>query len=328
MCMGRVSLRQAFSGHALARVVPPGKWREDDFGAFSVQPDLSKAEEAEIVEGDGFEIHDVPQADSSGFTHFLDGAERKWRAGYYGMHPIMLAHTSAALLKREGRKMAAPTADRYFGGALVAFAPEPCAHLIQQANIKVHALKVEEGDTPALMEQKARERIQRERENHEVALAVGFDNDGWLLVDGGIGRSLEANRSLKNVVGIVKTHTRQYFCKPESVEAVLGMRAGQRTSLFKRKHDSKQGAEVLSCYLKLRDSERYGPLFGLIRVEIPEFDALKDRIDQIAGWIMLERAPLSLPDPRYDRLLYPIRLVEEHLKARQPSEAAIAGIIG
>lgn len=321
-------MRQAFAGDALARVVPPGKWREDDFGAFSTQPDLTKAEEAEVVEGSTFEVFDVPVAESSKLTHFLDGAERRWRAGYYGMHPILLAHTSAALLKREGRKMEAPTPNRYFGAELVAYSPEPCARQVHDAGLKVRVVPVEEGDTPALIEQKAKEWIQRERENHEVALAKGFENEGWLLIDGGIGRGLEANRDLKQVVGIVKTHTRQYFSKPDSVSKVLGMRAGQRTSLFKRKHDSKQGAEVLSCYMKLRESERYGPLFGLVRVEIPELDALRERIDEICGWLMVERAPLSMPDPRYDRLLYPIRLVEAHLKARQPSDAAIAGIIG
>lgn len=326
--MGRISLRQVLAESPLARVVPPGTWREDDFGAFSAQPDLTKAEEAETVEPGGFAVYPVRGGTSSELTHFLDGAERKWRVGYYGMNPILLAHTSAALVQRVDRKIESPAPGRYFGADLVAFAPEPCAHLVQMAGVKVRVVKIEEGDTPAIVEQRCREWIQREREGHEIALAVGFQNNGWLLVDGGIGRVLESNRGLKNIVGIVKTHTRQYFSKPESIEAVLGMKAGERTSLFKRKKDSKQGAEVLSCYLKLRDSDRFGPLFGLVRLEIPDTEESKIRIDQIAGWVMHERTPLSMPDPRYDRLIYPIRLVEEHLKSRQPSDAAIAGVIG
>ncbi len=29
---------------------------------------------------------------------------------------------------------------------------------------------------------------------------------------------------------------------------------------------------------------------------------------------------MSLPDPRYDRLLYPFRMCEQHLRSRAPSE--------
>lgn len=293
-----------------------------------MQPDLTKAEDAELAEGTAFEVFDVPALEHSGFTHFLDGAERKWRAGYYGLYPLTLAHTSAALLRREDRKVHAPEAGRYLGQGLRVYAPEPCAAKVQATGLAIQVVHIEEGDTPAIVEKKTRELIQDERERHEVDLARHFADEGWLLVDGGIGKAIEQNRRLTQIVGIVKTHTKQYFSRPDSVMKVLGMRPGQRTSLFKRKHDSKQGAEVLSCYLKLRDSAAYGPLYGLIRVEIPELESAKGRIDEIAGWILAERAPLSKPDPRFDRLLYPIRLVEEHLKARQPSDAAIAGIIG
>jgi len=37
--------------------------------------------------------------------------------------------------------------------------------------------------------------------------------------------------------------------------------------------------------------------------------------DRISRWLLAERAPISAPDPRWDRMLYGIRSVEEFLKA-------------
>jgi hypothetical protein len=69
-------------------------------------------------------------------------------------------------------------------------------------------------------------------------------------------------------------------------------------------------------------------MFGLARAEMPAEGRYLEMADEIAGWILTERCPLSLPDPRFDVLLYPIHLVELHLKARQPSDAAIGGLVG
>jgi hypothetical protein len=40
--------------------------------------------------------------------------------------------------------------------------------------------------------------------------------------------------------------------------------------------------------------------------------------DRISRWLLAETTPLSLPDARWDRLLYPIRDCEEFLRARAP----------
>jgi hypothetical protein len=41
----------------------------------------------------------------------------------------------------------------------------------------------------------------------------------------------------------------------------------------------------------------------------------------LSGWLMSERTPLSCPDERWDRLLYPIHAVEERLRAQAGSWA-------
>lgn len=56
----------------------------------------------------------------------------------------------------------------------------------------------------------------------------------------------------------------------------------------------------------------------LVRVEGPASDATLGRADEISRWLLAERAPLSLPDGRWDRLLYPIRDCEAFLRSRAP----------
>lgn len=313
----------------MARVTPPSMGRSDDFGAFSIGPENSPGEDAEIVEGNAFDVFDVPFTDQTGFTHFMDGAERKWRVGFYGLHPIYLAHVSAGLLKREERTVLPPEEGRYSTGRLECFAPETAVAAATLAGLKCTPIKLEEGSTSAMVETQIRDAVQHAREHHEVNLAATFENgEGWLLIDGGIGWPLRVNARLAHAVGIVKTHSRQYVRSGASVNKLLNMRAGQRSALFRRPNDSRQGNEALSCYLKLRESSDQGPFYGLVRLEIPDLDEAKGRIDEIAGWVLAERTPLSLPDPRHDRLLYPIRLVETYLKALQPSPAAVLGFLG
>jgi hypothetical protein len=38
-------------------------------------------------------------------------------------------------------------------------------------------------------------------------------------------------------------------------------------------------------------------------------------VDELSRWILAERAPVSTPDVRWDRLLHGIRAVEEYLGA-------------
>ncbi|HSE67337.1 MAG TPA: hypothetical protein VLB12_10130 [Gemmatimonadales bacterium] len=38
-------------------------------------------------------------------------------------------------------------------------------------------------------------------------------------------------------------------------------------------------------------------------------------VDELSRWILAERAPVSTPDSRWDRLLYGIRAVEEYLRS-------------
>ncbi|MEZ0324471.1 MAG: hypothetical protein ACAH95_01070 [Fimbriimonas sp.] len=322
-----LNLRSILKGHPNIRLCPPASGPESDFGIS--QDDLVPAEDAQVVEGEEFALYDVQDPRHSGFTHFLDGAQRHWRAAYLGVLPIRLAHTSAALLERKERVLGAPT-DQTYSGSLDCFVPDGDPDLLfklREAGFKVRHISALEDESALAIQLKIQKKIEDRRKEHELELAARF-TDGCLLVDGGIGEVLPLLVDGAFVVGLVKSHQKQYFKSAERHQIMLAMKAGQRTSVFLRKGTERQGKNAYSFYIKLRDGEYEPPMFGLARIEMPEESRYLEMADEIAGWVLHERCPLSLPDRRFDVLLYPIHLVEEHLKARQPSQSAIRGLIG
>jgi hypothetical protein len=322
-----LTLRQILKGHKNARACAPASGPEPDFNAVT-QDDLVPAEDAPVVEGDEFRLLTVPEAAQSEFTHFLDGAQRHWRAGYLGVLPMRLAHVSAALLERKDRDISAPT-DQTYRGTLDFFVPEGDVELeskLRNEGFEVRTVPALEEESALAIQLKIVNEIEKRRKYHELDLASKF-TQGRLLIDGGIGEVM-AHLDGPFIVGLIKSHQKQYFRSRERHQLMLDMKSGQRTSVFLRKGTERQGKNAYSFYLKLRDGEHEPPLFGLARVEMPEKQEYLEMADEIAGWILHERCPLSLPDRRFDVLIYPIHLVEEHLKARQPSQSMIRGIIG
>lgn len=283
--------------------------------------------DAEVVEGTEFAIFDVSVTEHTGFTHFLDGAQRSWRVAYHGLLPVSISHTSAALLQRVDRVVQSPTETSY-DGSLEAFVPSqtPLGEVLGTL-MHVRGVDTAGEDEPAAVSDAIRVAIETRREERELCLLPAW-TEGALLIDGGIGKALRALPRGAVTVGLVKSHQRRYFASPVRTLDVLNMKAGQRTSVFRRTSNPKQGSEAFSFYLRLHERPHEGPMYGIARIEIPPTEAFLARVDEIAGWLLAERAPLSLPDPRSDRLLYPIHMVEAHLKARQPSEPTIRALIG
>ena len=316
------TLRELLQPLGGVRFVQPTE-REDRLSSTSFE---ATSIDAAVVEGSDFQVKDVPSLDHSEFSHFLDGAQRSWQAFYRALSPIYLAHTSAAISERIERDLLPPTDDTYLG-SLEAYVPDD-PELCQALRTKLPVVTIKVGETqPGGYEELVLKAISDRRDSLEQALAQKFGS-GKLLIDGGIGKALRLQGEQAFVVGLVKSHRKQYFKSAKRTEMILQMKTGQRSSVFVRAADALQGESVFSFYLRLHDGEGVNPLFGIVRIEIPAGDEHLGRVDEIAGWILHERAPLSLPDPRYDRLLYPIRLVEQYLKSRQPSTAAVLGLIG
>ncbi len=322
------TLRDLVGDNPRFRILSPfARSGDEDFSAFSATQE-STCMDALPVEGTEFKLIDVPPIADSGFTHFLDGSQKSRKVLADGFFPIYISHTSAAVLARQERQVQPPQPGLYFENYSL-YVPAGSASVFG-GFMAVQPIQASEDDTEMSVKDKISKEIGRKRESLEIQAAGAFleRSEGFLLIDGGIGRILEANLSATNIAGVVKTHSKQYFKSRASVELMCGMRAGQRSSVFKRESDMSQGAMVYSFYLKLRESVSESPMFGVIRVEMAPTPENVAKADEIASWILHERDPLSKPDPRHDRLLYPIRLVEMQLKARQPSDAAIAALIG
>ena len=136
-----------------------------------------------------------------------------------------------------------------------------------------------------------------------------------IYIDGGLSKNEPAATS-PYAVGVVKTH-RTLYVAPEAIPVVARLRAGERTTAFRI--TSPHRAPVMSWYLRLRESSgraNAGPLWGLVRIEVA--DNTPDptaRADTVSQWVMAERTPLALPDPRWPAMAYGIRDCERFLRA-------------
>ena len=155
--------------------------------------------------------------------------------------------------------------------------------------------------------------VQRRREDAETACAELWcaEGDGPLFVDGGIASAGSAAHS-PLAIGVVKSH-RTLYVDGDALPLVLGLAAGERTTAFTV--TSPHRAAVASWYLRLRDPAAHDALWGLVRVEVALDGATAARADAVSRWLLAERSPVALPDPRWGEMAYGVRLTEEYLRA-------------
>jgi hypothetical protein len=235
--------------------------------------------------------------------------------------PIVHGAVASVVRVRRDRRLVtwrAPRMDERLYAPLAALAPGVARALRDRA----HAVDpFADSDAPAALRHPhecaaaAMTAVQRAREALELSLLEEWlaDGDGPVLVDGGISGSAVASRGEgRHAVGVVKSH-RTLYVADDALPLVLGLRVGERTTAFgiasARRHP------VASWYLRLRDPGARSPLFGLVRVEIPRGADLPARADEASRWILAERTPLALPDPRWDVMSYGVRDCELYLQA-------------
>lgn len=259
----------------------------------------------------------VPGEPVAVFGAFLDGIQRTRPMAFPRGIPVIYGEIAAVVLKRSDRKLTtwqAPLIERRL------YVPQRMFTRSELAKLREHfdITNTDEADgTPldrhpiALME-RAVPLVQTDRARLERQLA-----DAWcdaesqpLLMDGGIAGSERAARS-HLVVGAIKTH-RTLYLDGKALDALFALEAGERTPVFRV--ESSRTA-VASWYLRLRDREGQDPMWGLLRVEVAETDDITARADEVSCWLLAERAPLALPDGRWDRMTYGVRGCEEYLRA-------------
>jgi len=307
---------------------------------------------AEVVEGDGtIRALPVQKGISSRFTYFIDGIQRTYVPLFWAHVPVLYGYAAAVVRERkEDRRMytwSQPKSQEalYFPFELIDPSEMRRYGISQLCDISRDLDKARQ-EVPLHILDCARKRLQKTREDLEIELAkrwadgpgkdcgprsardaAGREQDGWLLLDGSL-TGARAVATSRRIVGLIKSHQTQYF-PLEDQRKILGLQPGERSSVF-RTLGAQQQTPVYTWYLRLHSNAGRDVYFGLVRIEAAESEETLHLADEISGWLMAERAPLSLPDSRWDRLLYPIRDCEQYCRSLAPSqtwiEAALAGL--
>ena len=229
-----------------------------------------------------------------GFAAFLNGIQqsRVWR--HEGLVPIVLGTAAAVIRVRHERRLTThslgPRIERAVFAPRALLSPERWDELAEQGS----AIDTGPADAhPMALAERAVRAVERRREALERELASAWTDTVPLWIDGAL------TVASPYAVGIVRSH-RTLYGSPD----VIG--AGHRSSVFRV-------GDHLSWYVRLRDPRDRDPLWGLLRIEMAEADA--ERVDLVSRWVMAEAAPLALPDPRWDTLVYGVRDCEQYLHA-------------
>lgn len=278
-----------------------------------------RVESATPVEGEAMRVRRVPGEPTVGVAAFLDGIQRSHVRAHLNGVPAVHGAVAAAVREREARRLAVWTLPirshaLYLPRPLIdagvyAALADRCAVVDTLAgHDPAQPLPRHPGDLAA----RALTAVQRERERAESALATQWVRERRepLLIDGGIAGREEVARSTE-AVGVVKSH-RTLYVAGDAMDAVLGLREGERSTAVALA--SPRRTPVATWYLRLRDAGARGPFFGLVRVEVAlQADGITDRADEVSRWLLAERAPVALPDARWDVMVYGIRECEQYL---------------
>jgi len=315
MTAGRPWLDAAFAAGAV-----PAAFVPDASGGRS---DVTEVAGADVVEG--ATLAAVPLGAPSWTpapVTFVDGIQRWVVVGYDGVVPLIHAYVAAAARRRgpdrrlrtvaENSRMAVITSVRELRPAVRRALEAGAETLIDLDDV--------EPGQPGRALTAAGIRVERLREGveREVAepLAPRLGAEEWLVIDGVLSDST-ALATHPRAVGVIKSHGAQYFTGDELTRA-LTIPAGHRTSVFQPKRHGRQ--PVHSWYLRLWPWQGHDLLYGLLRIEVRAHADSIRRADAVGAWLIAERAPLSTPDARFDRLLYPIHDVETYLRSRAPGD--------
>jgi len=285
----------------------------------SVVPEASggRMEEASIrparlVEGTSLRAIPVGSAEAWPLPlAYLDGVQRSEVVAYAGAAPIVAGEIAAAVRERHDRRLHTVAEQRrtVVLGRAVALASAGDAFrgldpIVLPDNEPIHPLR-------DLIN--AAEALDRARGELEVAVGDNYRSrsDGWLLVDGSLSESPRWAADPK-MVAVSKSHSILPFEGPD-LQTYLRLPVGHRSSVYAPA--SRSLAPVRAWGLRLWPWEGKDLLYGLVRVEVAPANGSAEVAAAISRWILAERAPVSAPDRRWDRLLYGVYSVEQYLKA-------------
>jgi hypothetical protein len=250
---------------------------------------------------------------------FLDGVQRHQVVAYGRRFPFPMVAgvVAAAVRERTDRRLATVVSEtrRVLVGRRAVL--DEAAGVWEQCDRIV--LDEDESEHPVAELDRAIAAIDDARSRLEVSIGARFRSrsNAWLIVDGSLAESTAFARDGR-MLGVSKSHATLPFGGPD-LETYLRLAPGHRTSVFRP--SSRRFAPVYAWGLRLWPWEGRDLLFGLVRVEAAPTAESLERADEFSRWLLAERAPVSAPDARWDRLLYGIHNVEDFLAAVVPAHS-------
>jgi len=282
---------------------------------------------ARVVEGGTLRSRRVPGEPVAAFAGFLDGTQASRIVAHDRGVPVVHGMAGAVIRERRNRRLSTWRHDVRTHAALyipAALAPalweRVAASDVPAVDTSASMGAADEGLSgdgahPTALAERARHFVQGQRERLERELAEDWcgSEHAPLYIDGGISGSERVARSICSV-GVVKRH-RTLYVGVDALPMLAGLQVAERTTAFRVAPTTRTA--VTSWYLRLRDAAGRDPVWGLVRIEVSEtWDGqLSARADEISRWVMAERAPVSLPDPRWGAMAYGVRDCEELLRA-------------
>ncbi len=319
-----IRLLQRRLGSLLPEARPAGA--ENTLEIASQTNDAPRLISATVLEGSDLEARPVEGIRAPGVRAFLDGTQRSRVALYVGTTPVVHGTVAAVVRERRDRHMRtwrAPLTEQRIYVPRAMLPSVTWDTLVRELGGAL--VDTTDGETditshPFALRDAAIHRVQAHREKLEQRLAEAWcagERDP-LFMDGGISGSERVAES-QQAVGVVKSH-RTLYAEGDALRIVLSLGVGVRSSAFRV--TSAKRATVASWYLRLRDPADHDPMWGLVRVEmaLPSaggMNRIGERADELSRWVLAEVSPLTLPDSRWDKMVYGVRDCEEFLRAVQ-----------
>lgn len=280
---------------------------------------------ATVIEGGALRARRVFEPPTVGFAAFLDGTQQSHVVCYLpGGIPIVYGTVGAVIRDRRNQRLFTwrHAVEHRLYAPRANVSPGVWRSL-RETGIAVHdTSETATPDVPAehphALREAAVHRVQKDRELAEQSLAIEWCSreERPLLIDGGTSGAEQVARAAC-AIGVIKSH-RTLYASGDALTAILGLGYAERSSVFLV--TSPKRASVASWYLRIRDPRGHDPMWGLVRVEVAPPVAGDDgdvgrRADEVSRWILAEVAPVSLPDGRWDKMVYGVRDCEEFLRA-------------
>ena len=247
-----------------------------------------------------------------GTLAYLDGVQRSEVVAYAGAAPILVAEIAAAVRERHDRRLQTVVEER----RVVALGRPAALASAGDVLGELERIQLPDDDPvhPLRDLVNAAQALDQARGALEIMVGNQYRarSSGWLVVDGSLSESPRWATD-DRMVAISKSHSVLPF-EGSDLEKYLRLPPGHRSSIYAPA--TRSLAPVRAWGLRLRPWEGKDLLHGLVRVEVAPANESSTQADAISRWILAERAPISAPDRRWDRLLYGIHSVEQYLKAK------------